>query len=201
MKVLKRNQLIILVISLVLVTAGYLSFTSKYNEDLQTSAGIIARADSDETIGNAELVNSKPVTEGDASGVSTEEPSNETEAVNAEEPADYYFENSKLERDKMYSQMIENYTNMYENTSIPTEQKAIAANEITKINNLKNAIMISENLILTKGFENVVIFVNDQQISVVVKAEELLPEQIAQIQNIISREMKAEIGNIHISNK
>ena len=34
-------------------------------------------------------------------------------------------------------------------------------NEITKINNTKNAIMISENLIRTKGFNNCVILVND----------------------------------------
>ena len=37
MKVLKRNQLIILVIALMLVTAGYLNFTSMYNEETPVS--------------------------------------------------------------------------------------------------------------------------------------------------------------------
>ena len=46
-----------------------------------------------------------------------------------------------------------------------------------------------------------VIFINGDSISVVVRAEKLEQEQIAQIQNIIAREMQAEIGNIHISNK
>ena len=61
--------------------------------------------------------------------------------------------------------------------------------------------MIAENLISTKGFENNVVFVNDESINVVVKAEDLGTEQIAQIQNIISRELKVEIENIHISHK
>ena len=75
------------------------------------------------------------------------------------------------------------------------------ASEIQKINDTKNSIMICENLIKTKGFENSIIFVNDKSISVIVESEELKPEDVAKIQNIISREMKADIDNIHISTK
>ena len=90
---------------------------------------------------------------------------------------------------------------MLDSTTIGTEQKAIAQNEITKINNTKNAIMIAENLIKTKGFEDVLILVNDANINVVIKAEKLEINEIAQIQNIIAREMNAKIENIHITNK
>ena len=58
-----------------------------------------------------------------------------------------------------------------------------------------------QNLIKTKGFENGIVFVNGDSISVVVEDEQLSPEEVAQIQNIISREMNAKIENIHISNK
>ena len=61
--------------------------------------------------------------------------------------------------------------------------------------------MIAENLIKTKGFEDVLILVNDVNINVIVKTESLETNAIAQIQNIIAREMKANIENIHISNK
>ena len=61
--------------------------------------------------------------------------------------------------------------------------------------------MICENLLKTKGFDNCVIFVNDQSISIIIGANELKEDEIAQIQNIISREMKADIQNIHISTK
>ena len=61
--------------------------------------------------------------------------------------------------------------------------------------------LICENLIKTKDIEDIIIFVNDNSISVVVRIDELKEEQIAQIQNIITREMNTEITNIHISNK
>ncbi len=101
----------------------------------------------------------------------------------------------------MYSQMLETYQKLLESTSISQEQKAISEQEITKINQTKNAIMISENLLSTKGFTDAVIFVNDTSISVVVRADKLEQEQIAQIQNIVSRELKVDVSNIHISNK
>lgn len=117
------------------------------------------------------------------------------------ENIDDYYTSSKLERDKMYSQMLETYQKILESTTVSAEQKAISEQEITKINQTKNAIMIAENLISTKGFANNVIFVNDTSVNVVVKAENLGTEQIAQIQNIVSRELKVELENIHISHK
>ena len=97
--------------------------------------------------------------------------------------------------------MIERYQKILENETVSETQKSIAQTEIQNINNTKNKIMICENLIKTKGIEDLVIFVNDKSISVVARADKLEQEQIAQIQNIIAREMQVEISNIHISNK
>ena len=101
----------------------------------------------------------------------------------------------------MYSQTLETYQGMLNNSNVSEEQKAIVTQEITKLNKEKNSIMICENLITTKGFSNCVIFVNTDSISVIVEADELKTEEIAQIQNIISREMGAKVENIHIMTK
>lgn len=98
----------------------------------------------------------------------------------------------------MYSQTLETYKSMLNNNNVSEEQKAIITQEITKLNKEKNAIMICENLISTKGFENCVIFVNVESVSVIIKSDELKAEEIAQIQNIISREIGAKVENIHI---
>ena len=76
--------------------------------------------------------------------------------------------------------------------------KSISQKEISTINSQKNAIMIAENLIKNKGFKDVVIFVNNDSISVVVKAEKLQESDIAQIQSIVQRELNAKVENIHI---
>lgn len=61
--------------------------------------------------------------------------------------------------------------------------------------------MIAENLIRLKDFEDVVILVNDSNINIIVKKESLEQNDVAQIQNIISRELSANVENIHISNR
>ena len=61
--------------------------------------------------------------------------------------------------------------------------------------------MIAENLIKTKGIEDLIIFVNGESINIIVKGEKLEKEEIAQIQNIVTRELEADIGNIHIMTK
>lgn len=222
MKFLKKNQLAILVIALMLVTAGYLNYTA--NDTTLTSNSNVIEGDQYAAIGDATLVNSgelldekdkqniintinnaqennsdKNTVETNASQENTSE--NNAETTQANSKTDDYFDNSKLEREKMYSQMLETYQKLLESTSISGEQKAISEQEITKINQTKNAIMICENLLSTKGFADSVIFVNDASISVVVRADTLASEQIAQIQNIISRELNADASNIHISNK
>ena len=102
----------------------------------------------------------------------------------------------------MYSQMLETYQKILENEKISSDQKQISSEEIKNINNRKNAISIAENLIKTKNFSDVVILLNDNNINVVVKQNEnLKTEQVAQISNIISRELTTEISNIHISTK
>ena len=114
---------------------------------------------------------------------------------------DTYFTSSKLERENMYSQMLESYQQIYNNSETSSDQKTSALAEIANINKTKNAIMIAENLLLAKGFKNVVIFANDNSISVIVGEQELKEEQIAQIQNIVSRELNVDAGIIHISIK
>ena len=211
MKIIKKNQLTILVLSLMLITAGYLN----YNDKVQTSTQIAS-------IGDATLVSSNlsnnvnnqlsnninitsnnkitnNLTEEIASSVSTTNESiqSSTETINKEE----YFTSSRLERDTMYSQMLESYQKIIDSTTTTEKQKTAAQKEIDNINKIKNAIMISENLIKTKGFEDVIVFLNDDSISVVIDKEELEKEDIAQIQSIIARELSAKIEDIHIMNK
>ena len=123
--------------------------------------------------------------------------SNEQNAQGEEQ----YFVETRLQRDTMYSEMLETYQKMLENPDVGETQKVIAAQEISNINNIKNGVMIAENLIKNKGFENVVVLVNNGSVSIVVKSALLNQEQIAKIQNIVSRELNVELQNINISKK
>jgi len=207
MKFIKKNQLAILIIALMLVTAGYLNYDSNHDQEIiAASKNIIeniestAEQNTTTNIGDATLVNSNDIVE-ENKIIENDIVENQETIETVATQQDDYFTNSKLERDKMYSQMIETYQKILESSTISSEQKTISNQEITNINNTKNAIMIAENLIKTKGFTDCIIFVNDKSISVILQSGQLNQEQIAQVQNIVAREMKAEVENIHISNK
>ena len=224
MKVFKKNQIIVFVIGLMVIAAGYLNFTN--NASLE--AGAIADSEEIAGIGDAKLVSANTVEE-NATAVSDKENNELTNEESSEEnmqetnmegniiieknkeaniletstaiTSEEYFTNSRLERNTMYSQQIENYQDILNNTNVSEAQKKIAQEEITRISNEQNAIMISENLIKTKGIEDLMIFINSESINVIVKGDEPKKEEIAQIQNIITRELNADIEDIHIMNK
>ncbi len=207
--ILKKNQVIISVIAIMLIAAGYMNYTANNKQTLQTAA--LKDSEKYGDLGDATLVSANAVFENvEETGALVENTPENTETVTENTVSEtsvpavsdnQYFAESKLEREKMYSQMLESYQKIINNSQISDKQKAISQNEIKKINDTKNAIMISENLLKNKGFEDLIIFVNGDSISIVIKAKELTQEQIAQVQNIIVRELKADIENIHISNK
>ena len=132
--------------------------------------------------------------------VSNEEAKNETEQIGTSSTSQYFSE-LKMDRDEMYSKSLETYQKMLDSGTISSEQKSIAMQEIEKINNTKNAIQMAEELIKLKGFDDVVIYSSNDKISVIIRIAVLSDAQVAQIQNIVSKELGVEIRDITISNK
>lgn len=229
LKKFKKSEIAIYAISLMLVAAGYFNYSTfnqkteeTYSEDVGNiseqyanvgDAVLVSNNETenvtDENISNENMntnvdtvtqENNNTVAQNTEDNTSTETNADTTTSENTTE-ADYYA-NAKLNRDKMYAEMISNYEKIINNQNASEAQKSIATQEITKINNTKNAIMISENLIGTKGFNNCVILVNDGSVNVVVNVQGgLNKENVAKLQNIVSRELKVEIDNIHITEK
>lgn len=204
--IIKKNQIIIFTVALMLIVAGYMNYTTNTEKTLQ--AAELVDTEQYAEIGDATLVSSNSLVDNDnmvnelvENDLENVIDNTTVETMANSESQNQYFTQSKLDRDNMYSQMIESYQKILNNSEVSEAQKNIAQEEIKKINTKKNAIMIAENLIKNKGFDNVIIFVNDDSINVILQAEELKQEQIAQIQNIVQRELNAEIENIHISNK
>lgn len=218
LKKFKKSEIAIYAISLMLVAAGYFNYSTfnqkteeTYSEDVGNISEQYANVGDAVLVSNNETENvtdenniSAQNTENNTvaeTNTKTTSPSSETAETKTENETDYYA-NAKLNRDKMYAEMISNYEKIINNQNASEAQKSIATQEIAKINNTKNAIMISENLIGTKGFNNCVILVNDGSVNVVVNVQGgLNKENVAKLQNIVSRELKVEIDNIHITEK
>lgn len=220
-KLLNKNQVALYTIALMLITSGYFNYTNKLKVASIGDAQLVNSNIIDESEITNELneVNTEP-NEVNETNIKNSEV-NESSAVIKEENkinntietsvneivessnkvnSEEYFTQTKLERDKMYSQMIETYEKILENNNISTEQKNTASEEIKNINNKRNGIATSETLIKAKGIEEVVIIVNSEVIDAIIKSEDnLSTEQVAQVSNIISRELNTNIENIHIT--
>ena len=197
MKVFKRNQIIISVIALMLITVGYFNFSNSFSNAKQTNAQDTEKEVAQ--IGDAKLVNSQNAEEViDNQNELAEVKNEEAEMVVSQNTANY-FVSSRIERDNMYSEMLETYENLLGNASISDDQKKNSTQEISNINSRKNSIMIAENLIKNLGFDDVVIFFNENSVSVIVRAETLQDADVAQIQNIVCRELNVKPDIVHIS--
>ena len=139
--IVKRNKIILFTIALMLIVAGYMNYNVNNNNIIKTVA--VADSEMVADLGDAKLVSSVSV-ENDENVV--EANSQEVEEKN-EEDVDEYFTQSRIDRDKMYSQMLESYEKILNNENVSEEQKNIIGNEIKKVNDIKNAIMVTENLI------------------------------------------------------
>lgn len=208
------KQILLTTLAFTLILVGYLNYNldKNENETMEVSSNT-----NDLNLGDVQLVNSEP-DNSEGAIVSNEELEesvvdsmisnevintvSENDVVNEDTiDQDDYFEESRIQRDSMYSEMLETYQNLVNSSETPADQKAIAVQEISNITNIKNGIMISENLIKNKGFEDVVILVNNEIVSVVVKSYTLNQEQISKIQNIVERELNVDVQNINISNR
>lgn len=202
-----------------LVSANVAQSTNEVGDDdeiisnSENSNLIINSENIEDTLANNELVNSTDTT---AEQENAEQENNENLEVsgkvdssetdletgsNSSTTIDEYFTSSRLERENMYSKRIENYQDILNNSNVSEAQKKMAQEEITKLNNEQNALMITENLLKTKGISDLIIFVNGDSINVIVKGDNIEKEKIAQIQNVITRELDADIGNVHITTK
>lgn len=205
----KMKQIVLSFIAISLIILGYTNYSFNEKND---SVEVASRTSENEiNLGDVELVSSQPVQQKYKEGiVSNDEIQNTTDSNtlktnttlnNMVEESTNYFEETRIERDRMYSETLETYQKIIDSNQTMQDQKAIATQEIANITNKKNSIMIAENLIKNKGFENVVILENLGNVSVIVKSSVLSQEQISKIQNIVQRELNVEISNINISNK
>lgn len=194
--ILNKNRVVLVAVSLMLVTASYWNYLNKsklkiaqFGDATFVNSNVVEseNMESKETIANV------------VENTITNKEQNQITNTNLEANSNY-FTKLRMDREKMFSQMIDNYKSIMEDSNIGDEQKKEASNEIKNINKNQNSITTIENLLKGKGFEDAVVLINDNSTNVIIKSDnELKKEQVAQIENIVSRELSIEIEKIHIS--
>ncbi|MCT4596172.1 MAG: SpoIIIAH-like family protein [Anaeromicrobium sp.] len=114
---------------------------------------------------------------------------------------DNFFIESRLNINIEREKMLELLNEIINNDKTDDSSRKLANKEKMNIINTINKEKIVENLVRSKGFEDVVVFVTEHSVNVIVQTEELSSSDMAKILDIVTRETKTSMDNIKISNK
>lgn len=105
------------------------------------------------------------------------------------------------DRDNMYSELANNYSEIINNENSSEETITEYQQKLSALIEEKNQVLMVENIIKSKGVEDIVIVLtNSQKANVIVKAEEITESLAAQIMQTIVDQLNIDVNNITIEN-
>ena len=223
--ILRKNQVIIAALAVMIMVAGYLTFTKDdtlNNDSIQTSNQdkdvadasqdpVLQNDDDDDVLDADELEldgNDDVTNVDDKNEVTTGDEDDETEvgetevgdAVLASNPiALEYFNSAKLNREQVRAKNKETLEEILNNDSISDDQKNKALETMVRMTEVADMENAAEMLLMAKGFPNVVVNVTDESVDVVVGVTSLTEQQVAQIEDIVKRKTGISVQHITIN--
>jgi stage III sporulation protein AH len=228
MFVLKRNQIIIAALVVMIAVAGYLNYidgkatsqeaiaindtgeiaalvgsASAQESDYEIGEALVSVDDNDDpTIATSatedETYNQAIEGEDANASVETEEDPGAAVFVNSNTESSYFVQ-AKLNREQARAKEKNLLTDIINNTNLEQEQKAIAAEGIMEIQKRIEKETAAEAMIEAKGFKEVYVRIDDNSVDVVVNKEALTDAEIAQIEDIVKRKTGMSEDQIHIN--
>lgn len=112
-----------------------------------------------------------------------------------------FFSEYRMERDKNRSKEVEMWQEVISNQNTEKTFKNLAQQEIVKVLALTEKEMIIEQLVISLGFSDSLVFLTDDSATVLVETKELTSGDVAKIQDILIRKTKFSPENIKIMKK
>ena len=178
----KKNQMIITALAVMIAVAGYLNYSGTQLEEA------VSRQTSQEE--QVLMENGYDVT---PEGEVTDTPG---EAVLTSVNGSEFSASAKLTREQLRAQNKETLMDVINNDTIAEEQKQTAIDSITSLTDIAEREAAAELLLDAKGFEDSVVSITDNSADVVINMAEISDSQRAQIEDIVKR--KAEIPGENI---
>jgi len=111
---------------------------------------------------------------------------------------DDYFTTARLENEKSRSAAMDIYRELISNPQSSQETKQKAQSDLSaSAKSIENETIL-ENLIKAKGFDNVVVYISEGGVNIVVKTTGLVPAQVAQIKDLVIEKTKVTSAKIKI---
>ena len=208
--IFKRNQLIITSLAALIAVAGYLNYTEKNDKarkDKMEAAKTEVVAVGNEENSSAPAVEGESVTSDADQANSDDIESNDQDVqstpgeaifVNATGTVDFIVE-AKLSKEYVRATNSESLNAIIANKDLSSEEKKAAVEKVAEIADISEKEIAAENLIMAKGYKDVVVTYTDGYVDVIVVAEEMDDTTRAQIEDIVKRKMEVSADKITIN--
>lgn len=110
-----------------------------------------------------------------------------------------YFSSAKIAREQTRAKNKEILMSIVEDEKLSESQKEEALNRIIALTNAAEQENAAEMVLASKGFENSVVSIVDGSADVIVSADNLTEQQLAQIEDVVKRKTKISAENIVIT--
>ena len=187
MMVLKRKEILVSALIVLIGAAALVNYNySKKDMDAkQTEQASAVVAEQGENYSVSAIDDGNAKSEEDNKG--EVKMMGEAQQVNAETQDQVdYFSQARLNRESARSKKIDILNQVIENDKTDEETKKSAQADLLKTSGFTDTEAVCENLIIAKGFEKAVVFINDNNVTVTVKAQNLSEDDAAKIQEIIT---------------
>ena len=199
-KILKKNQVIITSLAVLIAVAGYLNFADvdlglKNKEASADSSSILEDVDYDLTDETALLDENGA----DSSLTDVQDQTTSTPGEAVLTAASDFAAQAKLSREQIRSQNKADLQAIINNQDLGDDQKQEAVSTMVSMADLTEKDSAAELLLEAKGFENVIVNLTGETADVVVPEEDLTDAKRAQIEDIVKRKTGIAPENIVIT--
>lgn len=183
-KTVKRNQIVVAALALMIAVAGYLSYTGISN---MNDEGAMETASLETTDG--EVVETEAIIE-----TETQQPG---DAVLTNASA--FAAQAKVDREQVRAQNKELLLEVIDNEGLSEDERQAAVASMVEMTDLAEKEAAAEMMLEAKGFADVVVNLTGGTADVMVPADQLSDTQRAQIEDIVMRKTEISGENIVIT--
>lgn len=204
-RVFRKNQMIITALALLIAVAGYISYTQANTDTKETLAKEEAAkeqtvANEEELLASGDLLDISEEDLASAIFTDTEEDHSDagTTVLTAAEASNVASQ-MKLNREQTRSKNKETLMDIVNNEGLSEAQKEDAIDQLGELTAIAEKESAAENLLLAKGFSDVVVYMTDDGVDVVLNMGDVTDAKRAQVEDIVKRKTGVDAENIVIT--
>ena len=188
-RILKKNQIMITALAVMIAVAGYLNYSGRmFGDD---------SAEADNELANQELLDISLEETAEIDSLDEEVEGTPGEAILTSGSS--IVAEAKIAREQVRAQNKEMLLEIIDNKNLSEDQKAEAVAEMIAMTKLAEQETAVETMLLSKGFTEAVVTLTEKGADIVVNSMELTDAKRAQIEDIVTRKTGIAPENIVIS--